>query len=78
MRTITTSTITATLFDADPYIFERNVIKFKTTRNIISLRSGSNNIAIYNNVANKEILIDLTEYVIANPNPTSEITLYDD
>lgn len=77
MRTITTSTITATLFDADPYIFERNVIKFKTTRNIISLRSGSNNIAIYNHVANKEILIDLTEYVIANPNPTSAITLYD-
>lgn len=41
------------------------------------LQSGSSVIAIYNNVANKEILIDLTEYVIANPNPTSAITLYD-
>lgn len=77
MRTITTSTITATLFDADPYIFERNVVKFKTTRVLMYLRSGSSIIAIYNNVANKEILIDLTEYVIANPNPTSAITLYD-
>ena len=41
------------------------------------LRSGSSNIAIYNNVANKEILIDMTEYIIAKPNPTSAITLYD-
>lgn len=41
------------------------------------LRIGSYNVATYNNVANKEILIDLTEYIIANPNPTSEITLYD-
>lgn len=78
MRTITTSTITATLFDADPYLFERNVVKFKTTRELMYLRSGSSSIAIYNNVANKEILIDLTEYVIANPNPTSAITLYDE
>ena len=77
MRTITTSTITATLFDADPYIFERNVIKFKTTRNVMFLRSGSSIIVFYDYVAGKEILIDLTEYVIANPNPTSEITLHD-
>lgn len=77
MRTITTSTITATLFDADPYLFERNVVKFKTTKNDIYLRSGSSNIAVYHNVANKEILIDMTEYIIANPNPTSAITLYD-
>ena len=77
MRTITTSTITATLFDADPYIFERNVIKFKTTRNVMYLRSGSSIIVFYDYVAGKEILIDLTEYVIANPNPTSEITLHD-
>lgn len=41
------------------------------------LRSGGNNIAIYYNVDNKEILIDLTEYIIANPNPTSAITLND-
>lgn len=77
MRTITTSTITATLFDADPYLFERNVVKFKTTKPIMYLRSGSSYIAIYINVDNKEILIDLTEYIIANPNPTSAITLYD-
>lgn len=77
MRTITTSTITATLFDADPYLFERNVVKFKTTRELMYLRNGSSYIAIYYNVANKEILIDLTEYIIANPNPTSAITLYD-
>lgn len=77
MRTITTSTITATLFDADPYLFERNVVKFKTTKNDMYLRKGGGNIAIYYNVANKEILIDMTEYIIANPNPTSEITLYD-
>lgn len=77
MRTITTSTITATLFDADPYLFERNVVKFKTTETIMHLRSGDRYVATYNNVTNKEILIDLTEYIIANPNPTSEITLYD-
>lgn len=77
MRTITTSTITATLFDADPYLFERNVVKFKTTESSMDLRSGSNTIATYINVKNKEILIDLTEYIIANPNPTSAITLYD-
>lgn len=77
MRTITTSTITATLFDADPYLFERNVVNFKTTKSVMCLRSGSSNIAMYNNVANKEILIDMTEYIIANPNPTSAITLSD-
>lgn len=77
MRTITTSTMTATLFDADPYLFERNVVKFKTTKDNMYLKSGNYNIAIYNNVANKEILIDLTEYIIANPNPTSAIKLYD-
>lgn len=69
--------MTATLFDADPYLFERNVVKFKTTKQTMYLRSGSYNIAIYNNVDNKEILIDLTEYIIANPNPTSAITLDD-
>lgn len=77
MRTITTSTITATLFDADPYLFERNVVKFKTKNTVMYLRNGSTYVAMYNNVANKEILIDLTEYIIANPNPTSAITLYD-
>ena len=77
MRTINTSTITATLFDADPYLFERNVVKFKTTKSVMHLLSGSSNIAIYKNVVNNEILIDLTEYIIANPNPTSEIKLYD-
>ena len=41
------------------------------------LRSGSSIIVFYDYVAGKEILIDLTEYVIANPNPTSEITLHD-
>jgi len=65
MRTITTSTITATLFDADPYLFERNVVKFKTTKNDMFLRKGGNNIATYYNIANKEMLIDLTEYIIA-------------
>lgn len=77
MRTITTSTMTVTLFDADPYLFERNVVKFKAKNTVMYLRSGSSNIAIYYNVANKEILIDLTEYIIANPNPTSAITLFD-
>lgn len=77
MRKITTSTITAEVFDADPYLFERNVVKFKTTKYSMILRSGSNTIAVYYNVANKEMLIDLTEYIIANPNPTSAITLYD-
>lgn len=69
--------MTVTLFDADPYLFERNVVKFKTTKPVMYLRSGSSYIATYNNVANKEILIDMTEYIIANPNPTSAITLYD-
>lgn len=77
MRTITTSTITATLFDADPYLFERNVVKFKTTKTTMFFRNGSSTIARYYTTANKEMLIDLTEYVIANPNPTSAITLYD-
>lgn len=77
MRTINTSTITATLFDADPYLFERNVVKFKTTKTDMYLRKGGSNIAIYYNVANKEMLIDITEYIIANPNPTSAITLSD-
>lgn len=69
--------MTVTLFDADPYLFERNVVKFKTTKPVMYLRSGSSDIATYNNVANKEILIDMTEYIIANPNPTSAIKLYD-
>lgn len=69
--------MTVTLFDADPYLFERNVVKFKTTKNNMYLRSGIYNIAIYYIIANKDMLIDLTEYIIANPNPTSAITLSD-
>ena len=69
--------MTVTLFDADPYLFERNVVKFKTTRPNISLFIGGGAIATYYHVANKEILVDLTEYIIANPNPTSAINLND-
>lgn len=76
MRNISTSTITATLFDADPYLYERNVIKVKTTKTYIYARSGSNVFATYYSNG-KEVIIDMTEYIIANPNPTSAITLYD-
>lgn len=69
--------MTVEVFDADPYLYERNVVKFKTTKDHMYLRSGVNNISIYYNTNNKEILVDLTEYIIANPNPTSAITLYD-
>lgn len=69
--------MTVTLFDADPYLFERNVVKFKTTQTFMYLFSGGYNVATYYSVNNKEILIDLTEYIIANPNPTSAITLQD-
>ena len=76
MRKYTTSTMTAEVFDADPYLFERNVLKFKSSQNFVYLKNNNVNIATYSYVSNYEILVDLTEYVIANPNP-SKITIYD-
>lgn len=78
MRTINTSTLTITIFDADPYLNERNLMKFRSTK--------TGNITLYINSvavmsvaypkANLDVTIDLSDIVKTYPNP-STVTLTD-
>lgn len=78
MRTINTSTLTIKIFDADPYLNERNMLTFRSTK--------SGTITLYiNSVAvmsvaypkvNLDVTLDLSDIVKTYPNPTS-VTLTD-
>ena len=78
MRTINTSTLTIRIFDADPYLNERNMLTFRSTK--------SGTITLYiNSVAvmliaypqqGREVTLDLSDIVRTYPTPTS-VTLTD-
>lgn len=78
MRTINTSTLTIKIFDADPYLNERNMMTFRSTK--------SGTITLYiNSVAvmliaypqqGREVTLDLSDIVKTYPNPSS-VTLAD-
>lgn len=73
MRNITTSTLTIKIFDADPYLNERNMMTFRSTK--------SGTITLYiNSVAvmsvaypqqGREVTLDLSDIVKTYPNPTT-------
>ena len=75
MRTINTSTLTIRIFDADPYLNERNMLTFRSTK--------SGTITLYiNSVAvmliaypqqGREVTLDLSDIVKTYPNPVTAI-----
>ena len=78
MRTINTSTLTIKIFDADPYLNERNMLTFRSTK--------SGTITLYINSVpvmliaypqqGREVTLDLSDIVRTYPTPTS-VTLTD-
>lgn len=73
MRTINTSTLTITIFDADPYLNERNMMTLRSTK------SGTvtlyiNSVAVMSVAypkANLDVTLDLSDIVKTYPNPTT-------
>lgn len=73
MRNINTSTLTITIFDADPYLNERNLMTFRSTK--------SGTITLYINSVpvmliaypqqGREVTLDLSDIVRTYPNPTT-------
>lgn len=78
MRNITTSTLTITIFDADPYLNERNMLTFRSTK-VGTITLYINSVAVMSVAypqANLDITLDLSDIVKTYPNPTS-VTLSD-
>ena len=73
MRTINTSTLTIKLFDADPYLNERNMMTLRSTKvGTITLYIGG--VAVMSVVypkANLDVTIDLSDIVKTYPNPVT-------
>ena len=73
MRTINTSTLTITIFDADPYLNERNLMKFRSTKSGLVLLY-INSVAVMSVAypkANLNVTLDLSDIVRTYPNPTT-------
>lgn len=78
MRTINTSTLTITIFDADPYLNERNLLKFRSTKTG-TITLYINSVAVMSVAypkANLDVTLDLSDIVRTYPNPTT-VTLTD-
>ena len=79
MRNITTSTLTIRIFDADPYLNERNLfIKFRSTKSG-TITLYINSVAVMSVAypkANLDVTLDLSDIVRTYPNPSS-VTLTD-
>lgn len=78
MRNITTSTLTIRIFDADPYINERNMLTFRSTK-AGTITLYINSVAVMSVAypkANLDVTLDLSDIVKTYPNPTS-VTLTD-
>lgn len=75
MRTINTSTLTIRIFDADPYINERNMLTFRSTKaGTITLYINSVVVmSIAYPKANIDVTLDLSDIVKTYPNP---VTVY--
>lgn len=73
MRTINTSTLTITIFDADPYLNERNMMTFRSTKvGTITLYINSVTVmSVAYPKANLDVTLDLSDIVKTYPNPTT-------
>ena len=75
MRTINTSTLTITIFDADPYLNERNMMTFRSTK-VGTITLYINSVAVMSVAqpkVNLDVTLDLSDIVKTYPNPTTAI-----
>ena len=78
MRTINTSTLTIRIFDVDPYLNERNMMTFRSTK-VGTITLYINSVAVMSVAypkANLDVTLDLSDIVRTYPNPSS-VTLTD-
>ena len=78
MRNINTSTLTIKIFDADPYLNERNLMIFRSTK-VGTITLYINSVAVMTVAypkANLDVTLDLSDIVKTYPNPSS-VTLAD-
>lgn len=78
MRTINTSTLTITIFDVDPYLNERNMMTFRSSK-VGTITLYINSVAVMSVTypkVNIDVTLDLSDIVKTYPNPTS-VTLTD-
>lgn len=75
MRTINTSTLTIKIFDADPYINERNMLTFRSTK-VGTITLYINSVVVMSVTypkANLDVTLDLSDIVKTYPNPVTAI-----
>ena len=75
MRTINTSTLTIRIFDADPYLNERNLMTFRSTK-AGTITLYINSVAVMSVAypkANLDVTLDLSDIVRTYPNPVTAI-----
>lgn len=75
MRNITTTTLTIKIFDADPYINERNMLTFRSSK-VGTITLYINSVAVMSVVypkANLDVTLDLSDIVKTYPNPVTAI-----
>lgn len=75
MRNITTSTLTIRIFDADPYLNERNMLTFHSTK-VGTITLYINSVAVMSVAypkANLDVTLDLSDIVKTYPNPVTAI-----
>lgn len=75
MRNINTSTLTIKLFDADPYLNERNMMTLRSTK-VGTITLYINSVAVMSvayPTANLDVTLDLSDIVKTYPNPTTAI-----
>ena len=73
MRTINTSTLTIKLFDADPYLNERNMMTFRSSK-VGTITLYINSVAVMSVAypkANLDVTIDLSDIVKTYPTPST-------
>lgn len=73
MRNITTSTLTIRIFDADPYLNERNMLTFRSTKSG-TITLYINSVAVMSVAypkASLDVTLDLSDIVKTYPNPSS-------
>ena len=75
MRNINTSTLTIKIFDADPYLNERNMMTFRSTKTG-TITLYINSVAVMSVAypkANLDVTLDLSDIVKTYPNPVTVI-----
>ena len=73
MRNINTSTLTIRIFDADPYLNERNLMIFRSTK-VGTITLYINSVAVMSVAypkANLDVTLDLSDIVKTYPNPVT-------